>query len=55
MLVMLDETGLLSVAYLGTDAMLNNLGWGEVGWMSASWRRVCCCVCAWKRIGMCDF
>ncbi|KAF5831159.1 PTHB1 C-terminus-domain-containing protein [Dunaliella salina] len=29
MLVMLDESGLLSVCYLGTDAMANSLGWGE--------------------------
>mmetsp|Transcript_14226 Transcript_14226/g.38566 ORF Transcript_14226/g.38566 Transcript_14226/m.38566 type:complete len:906 (-) Transcript_14226:247-2964(-) len=29
MLVMLDESGLLSVNYLGTDAMANSLGWGE--------------------------
>jgi len=30
MLVTLDEKGLVAVAYLGTDTVINSLGWGEV-------------------------
>eukprot|EP00983_Pelagomonas_calceolata_P018126 568141-Pelagomonas_calceolata.AAC.2 len=37
MLVLQDKPVLLSVGYLGTNAMTNSLGWGEIELGAAKW------------------